>query len=85
MVSPEVFNFTLITNIAAYNFFGGLGHFFGPIVGAGILTIITEFFRSFQVYERIAYAIVVVLVILFLPEGVISLPRRLIKAVKGDR
>lgn len=81
IMSPGVLSFMLIVSIAVYNFFGGLGHFIGPVVGAGILTLLVEPFRVFVYYERIVYAVLMIIVVLFLPDGVISLPRKLASAI----
>lgn len=81
IMSPGVLSFMLIVSIAVYNFFGGLGHFIGPIIGAAILTILVEPFRSFVYYERIIYAVLMIGVVLFLPEGVIGLPKKLASGI----
>ena len=73
---PPEFGFLLATNILVYNFVGGRGHFAGPIVGAGFLSLLSEPFRG-SPYETIFYSIVMLLAILFLPGGLITLPGKL--------
>ena len=60
-----------------YSFVGGLGRFIGPILGAVLLSLLTEPLRGFQYYERIFFAVTLVLVVLFLPGGLISIPEKL--------
>jgi len=73
---PPEFGFLLATNILVYNFVGGRGHFVGPIVGAVFLSLLSEPFRG-SPYETIFFSIAMLLTILFLPGGLITLPRKL--------
>jgi len=52
--------------------FGGAATFAGPIVGVSILMILSEFLRKFGHYELIFYGFVILLVLIFIPEGVVS-------------
>jgi len=72
---PE-FGFLMATNILVYNYVGGRGHFAGPIVGAMFLSLLSEPFRG-SPYETIFFSIAMLLTILFLPGGLITLPRKL--------
>jgi len=84
-LSPMVFSFALAIQIVIYNFFGGMKHFIGPIIGAVILMMATEPLRGLQTYEILVYAIVVILVCSFLPDGLISLPDKLIPLIRNLR
>jgi branched-chain amino acid transport system permease protein len=73
---PPEFGFLVATNILVYNFVGGRGHFAGPIIGAVFLSLLSEPFRG-SPYETIFFSIAMLLVILFLPGGLITLPGKL--------
>jgi len=73
---PPEFGFLMATNILVYNYVGGRGHFIGPIVGAIFLSLLSEPFRG-SPYETIFFSIAMLLTILFLPGGLITLPRKL--------
>jgi branched-chain amino acid transport system permease protein len=73
---PPEFGFLMATNILVYNYVGGRGHFVGPIVGATFLSLLSEPFRG-SPYETIFFSIAMLLTILFLPGGLITLPRKL--------
>ena len=77
VLQPVTFTFMLATTVIIYNFFGGNRHFIGPIVGAFVLLLAVEPLRGLHSYEMMAYAGVIILVIIFLPDGLISLPDRL--------
>src|SRR6266850_3158633 len=73
---PPEFGFLMATNILVYNYVGGRGHFAGAIVGAIFLSLLSEPFRG-SPYETIFFSIAMLLTILFLPGGLITLPRKL--------
>ena len=73
---PPEFGFLMATNILVYNYVGGRGSFAGPIVGAIFLSLLSEPFRG-SPYETIFFSIAMLLTILFLPGGLITLPRKL--------
>lgn len=56
-----------------YCFLGGLEYVFGPIVGAFLLTAGFELLRSIQKLQELIYAILMVVLMLWLPNGVLSL------------
>ena len=57
--------------------FGGVGEIYGPILGAGLLTGISEVLLSrFPYYYMLLYGIIFIVVITFLPEGLVGLTKR---------
>ncbi len=54
--------------------FGGTGQLYGPILGAAILTYIEEvLITAFPYYYMLLFGIILVVVILFLPNGLVGL------------
>ncbi len=76
-VSPESFTFWHSVYALVYVVVGGEGAILGPIIGACALSVLSQGFRTFGGYEPIVYGTALVLVVLFLPAGLISLPSRL--------
>ena len=84
MVSPSTYSFTRVVDMLVYAVVGGTSVFYGPVVGATFLTALPEVLR--EISARVGLApgplrlfvngAVLLLVILFLPEGISSLPRR---------
>ncbi|MDD5702300.1 MAG: branched-chain amino acid ABC transporter permease [Dehalococcoidales bacterium] len=72
-MTPSSFNYLLSINLLIYVVFGGMGSFAGPVLGAFILTIVPELFRSIKQYEPFIFAGLLLIIIMFLPEGLISL------------
>jgi branched-chain amino acid transport system permease protein len=74
-VSPFVFTFFLSTDLMVYVMVGGLGSFWGPMLGTVLLTGLGEQLFAAGYYKSLGYAVVLLVVILSLPGGLISLPR----------
>jgi branched-chain amino acid transport system permease protein len=57
--------------------FGGVGEIYGPILGASLLTGISEVLLSrFPYYYMLLYGMIFIVVISFLPEGLVGLARK---------
>jgi branched-chain amino acid transport system permease protein len=57
--------------------FGGLGQFYGPIIGAAIFAYLEELLLTkFPYYYMLIFGIILVVVILYLPDGLIGLIQR---------
>jgi len=58
--------------------FGGLGQLYGPIIGAAIFAYLEELLLTkFPYYYMLIFGIILVVVILYLPDGLIGLIQRL--------
>jgi branched-chain amino acid transport system permease protein len=59
---------------------GGIGTVIGPIIGAVVLTVISEYtraaFSSIRGFDLFLYGILVILIVVFLPDGLVSLFKR---------
>jgi branched-chain amino acid transport system permease protein len=84
-VSPFVFTFFLSTDLMVYVMVGGLGSFWGPVLGTVLLTGLGEQLFAAGYYKSLVYAIVLLVVILALPGGLISLPRALRRRGTAER
>jgi len=83
-LSPTTFSFFQSVKILIYNYVGGTALLAGPIVGATVLTLVSEPFRGFTYYEVILFAIVLIVIIVLLPGGIITLPQKLRLRKKYD-
>jgi len=65
---------------------GGRRSFYGPIIGALILTLVPEVFRGLQEYQPFVFAGILFVIIFCLPTGLTGLPqmvRALASRVRG--
>jgi branched-chain amino acid transport system permease protein len=73
---PDVFDVLLSVKPLVMVLLGGLGTIFGPVIGAVILLIFEELvWRNFLTIHAAALGVIIVLLVLFLPNGVLSLVR----------
>ncbi|MCG6122572.1 MAG: branched-chain amino acid ABC transporter permease [Microvirga sp.] len=73
---PDVFDVLLSVKPLVMVLLGGLGTIFGPAIGAFLLLTFEEFvWRTFLTVHAAALGIIIVALVLFLPNGVLSLTR----------
>jgi branched-chain amino acid transport system permease protein len=62
--------------------FGGMGQFYGPIIGAAIFAYLEEvLLTKFPYYYMLIFGIILVVAIIYLPDGLVGLIQ---KWRKGD-
>jgi branched-chain amino acid transport system permease protein len=66
--------------------FGGMGHLFGPVIGAAIFTYLEEFLITrFPYYYMLIFGIILVVTILYLPNGLVGVIQKLWKRISGGK
>ena len=68
-VSPEVFGMHMVVLGFTMLYVGGLGTVFGPLIGAVIISLLPETFRSFKEYQDFAYATALIVILIYAPKG----------------
>lgn len=74
VITPEVFDFDTSLQILVMVIIGGMGHRLGGVVGAVVVLILPEFLYAFDQAKTLIYAVLVLVVLLFLPKGLAGLP-----------
>lgn len=82
-ISPADFTYHRAVEILVFAVFGGSGHILGPAFGAAFLTVVPEALRAISHYRYILYGVLVVLVVIFRPQGVID--PVLLRRLRRDR
>ncbi len=85
MVAPNGFGFVRVVDMLVFAVVGGTVAYYGPVVGAAFLTVLPEVLRELAPLVGIepgplrflVNGVVLLSVILFLPNGIVSLPARL--------
>ena len=72
LTPSSVFSVGVMSEIIAVVLVGGLGTFWGPIIGAFSLTVLLEYLRAFGEYRFMIYGALLVATIMFMPKGVAS-------------
>jgi len=57
---------------------GGAGYFFGPLLGAAVGVLLPEWLRFAQAWYLLVFGLAVVLLTLWLPDGLLSIPDRIL-------
>ena len=88
ILTPNNFNFMASINILVMVVLGGLGSMMGSVVAASILTALPLALQSFNKYRMVAYAVLLIAVMIFKPSGLFgrydfSLSRILEKIING--
>jgi len=66
--------------------FGGMGQLYGPVIGAVIFAYLEEMLLTkFPYFYMLIFGIILVVVILYLPTGLVGLVQKLWKRVSGEQ
>lgn len=77
-ITPDVAGFMHSVEMVTMAVLGGVGSVFGAIFGAAVLTLLPQVLTVFAEYEQLVLGLVMVLVMIFLREGVVpSILRKL--------
>lgn len=72
-ISPDTFMNTQSNLFMTMLLFGGIGSLAGPVIGSVILVVVTELMQSFVKYQMIVYAVFILIVLFYLPNGVVGI------------
>jgi branched-chain amino acid transport system permease protein len=70
-ISPSSYDFYYSIQVVTMVIVGGMGSLWGSLLGAGVLTCISEALHVAKQYHIIAYGVFLCLVLVFLPEGIL--------------
>jgi len=76
VIDPHLFAWTPMMYILIWTVVGGTHTFIGPIIGATLFTGIDEALRVYAEWRPLFYGIILIIVLLFLPGGLESLPAK---------
>lgn len=68
-VSPEVFGLHMVITAFTMLYVGGIGTVAGPVLGALIVSMLPELFRSFRDYQDLAYGGALIVILIYAPRG----------------
>ena len=78
-IDPSPFALGLSLNLLLMVVVGGSGYFFGPFLGAMVAVLLPEWLRFAEGYYLMAYAVLVIVLMVFCPAGLLGLFERLAK------
>ncbi|GAB1364651.1 branched-chain amino acid ABC transporter permease [Rhodobacter sp.] len=83
-VYPQSFQVIDSVYFMIYCFVGGLEFVLGPLVGVIALSATFELLGEFQRYQTVLYAVIMISCILFMPNGILSLAKRVVRKLAGN-
>jgi branched-chain amino acid transport system permease protein len=72
-IAPDDFGVMTSINILVMLYLGGIGTIFGPALGAFFLKLLPELTYRFQDYELLMNGIILIIVLVFLPKGILGI------------
>lgn len=76
-VAPHLFGFEMSTKAVVMALVGGVGTLLGPLIGSPIITFMESFIGSYTERHLIVLGVIFVVFVMFLPDGLCGLVRRL--------
>lgn len=71
-VSPDSFGIFTSTDLVIMVVIGGMGSIWGSLFGAALITLLPEWMDIFETYKDFVHGGILVLVLMFLPQGLIT-------------
>jgi branched-chain amino acid transport system permease protein len=84
-VSPESFSFFFSIELVTMVVLGGLASTFGALFGAILLSILPEFLLVFEDFEVLIYGAILMVIMIFLPDGLFVSGSRLVTQLMKKR
>jgi branched-chain amino acid transport system permease protein len=84
-VSPQLFAVVTSITIITMVYVGGMSSIYGPVGGAILLVLLTELLRNFGEWRLMIYSCTLILILFFLPNGLIAPAWRRVKALVGRK
>jgi branched-chain amino acid transport system permease protein len=72
-ISPDIFEFKSALIVLTMILVGGIGKLPGSVVGTVLLLVLNEYLRVFEKWQLVGYGVAIIVVVLFLPGGVVQL------------
>jgi branched-chain amino acid transport system permease protein len=79
-ISPDIFEFKNALFVLTATLMGGMGSLAGSIIGALGMPLIQEYLRAFKNWQLVFFGLAIMLVVLFMPGGVVGLARKIEEA-----
>lgn len=83
VVKPETFGIDMSINILIIVVLGGMGSLSGSLLAAIFVGVVNMFLQSFGQVRMLVYAIILILVMIFRPEGLLGLDELSLKTLRN--
>jgi branched-chain amino acid transport system permease protein len=73
LITPDIPSLGQMFLVLAMTVIGGMGSFTGPIIGAFVLEVLSEYIRTYGEYHVLLFGLVALAMARFAPEGLMGL------------
>ncbi|MBI5238324.1 MAG: branched-chain amino acid ABC transporter permease, partial [Deltaproteobacteria bacterium] len=71
-INPDAFSIFKSLDLVIMVVVGGMGSIWGTLFGVALITILPHFLEFFETYMDIIHGLILVVILLFLPQGFVS-------------
>jgi branched-chain amino acid transport system permease protein len=75
-ISTTTIDMGMSTNVLFMAFIGGIGYFWGPIIGSGIFVYLSEYLSSFTDRWEFFFGLIFITIVIFAPEGLLGIIKK---------
>jgi len=77
LITPEIPSLDLQFFVLAMTVIGGMGSYLGPIIGAFVLNILSEYIRAYGEYHLLVFGLIALVMARFAPTGIVGIWKQL--------
>jgi branched-chain amino acid transport system permease protein len=75
-ISASSIDLVMSTHVIFMAFIGGIGHFWGPLLGSGIYVYLSEYLSHYTDRWELIFGVVVVILVLVAPQGILGIAKK---------
>ena len=75
-IGPSSIDLVMSTHVIFMAFIGGVGHFWGPLLGSGIYVYLSEYLSHYTDRWELIFGVVVIILVLLAPQGILGIARK---------
>jgi branched-chain amino acid transport system permease protein len=75
-IGASSIDLVMSTHIIFMAFIGGIGHFWGPLLGSGIYVYLSEYLSHYTDRWELIFGVVVVILVLLAPQGILGIGKK---------
>jgi len=72
-ISPQEAGFDHSIELVVMVVLGGMGRLYGSLIGAAVLTLLPQLLTAFEEYQTLIYGAIIIIVMIFMPKGIVAL------------
>jgi branched-chain amino acid transport system permease protein len=75
-IATSTIDLGMSTNVLFMAFIGGIGYFWGPLIGSGIFVYLSEYLSSFTDRWEFIFGLIFIVIVSFAPQGILGMVKK---------